>query len=164
MDTYMSPRMNTVLGEEPSPLLAALLDEKAIIDLTVAYCWALDSRRFEDLRAVFVQKATANLAGTESDGIEAIIQRCSAALTPLDVSQHMVSTHQIEIKRDIATCRCYLQAQHVKRGTEGGSNFILAGRYEDELIRTPVGWRITRRTLVTMWTAGNPAVIGRRPG
>ena len=157
----MSPRMNTAMGEEPSPLLAALLDEKAIIDLTIAYCWALDTRKFEDLRAVFVAKATADLAGVACDGVDAIIERCSRALTPLDVSQHMVSTHHVVVKGDNATCRCYFQAQHVRRAVEGPPNFILAGSYEDQLIRTPVGWRISRRTLTTMWTAGNPAIVGR---
>ena len=32
-------------------------DEKAIIDLTVAYAWALDTRQFADLRQVFAEDA-----------------------------------------------------------------------------------------------------------
>jgi len=36
----------------------------------------------------------------------------------------------------------------------GGDNFIIAGRYEDELLRTPDGWRISFRRLVVMWTQG----------
>jgi len=139
--------------------LRALLDEKAIVDLTVSYCWALDTRRFEDLRAVFLPDATANYAGQELDGVEAIMARCSEALTPLDDSQHIVADHQVRIDGDRATSRCYFHAQHIRRVADGGANFIVAGRYEDELERGVDGWRIRRRRLVTQWTEGNTKVV-----
>ncbi len=44
---------------------------------------------------------------------------------------------------------------------EGSPNFIIAGRYEDRLERTPAGWRIRHRDLITMWSEGNPAVVRR---
>jgi len=135
-----------------------LLDRQAIIDVTIAYTWALDSRRFEDLRDVFAPDATAALPA-DLHGADAIIERISKALTPLDVSQHLIGNHQVRLDGDTATCRCYLQAQHVRHGVEGGENFIVAGRYEDRFVRTPVGWRIAHRSLITMWTDGNLAVI-----
>ena len=61
---------------------------------------------------------------------------------------------------DRARSTCYLQAQHVGTGTEGGDHFIIAGRYDDELVRTPDGWRIRDRRLDIVWTSGNPAVLG----
>lgn len=143
--------------------LQQLLDEKAIVDLTIRYGWALDQRDFEDLRNVFAPDAFALLGGVECDGIDAIIARISRALTRLDVSQHLLGNQQVTIAADGATAtqRCYLQAQHTIRGTEGGDNFIIAGRYEDELARTADGWRITRRHLIVDWTDGNAAVVGR---
>jgi hypothetical protein len=36
---------------------------------------------------------------------------------------------------------------------------VVAGRYEDRLVRTADGWRIAHRELITMWTAGNLAVV-----
>ena len=73
-----------------------------------------------------------------------------------------MSNHQVAIDGDAATCRCYFQAQHVRHGTEGGDNFIIAGRYEDRLVRTAGGWRIEHRVLTVDWTEGNPSVV-RRP-
>ena len=35
---------------------------------------------------------------------------------------------------------------------------MVAGRYEDRLVRTDAGWRIAHRTLTVMWTDGNVAV------
>ena len=70
-----------------------------------------------------------------------------------------MTNHQVRVDGDTAGCRCYLVGQHVKKGTQGGDNFIMAGVYEDELARTADGWRITHRTLTIHWTDGNPAVV-----
>ena len=37
----------------------------------------------------------------------------------------------------------------------------IAGRYEDELVRSTDGWRISHRSLIEMWTAGDPHPTGR---
>lgn len=143
--------------------LQELLDRQAIVDLTHAYCWALDTHRWDDLDGVFTTDATAILGSPELQGRAAIKARVAQALSPLDDSQHMVNTHQISVDGDTATSRCYFHAQHVRSGARdaasAGANFIVAGRYEDRLVRTPDGWRIAHRELVTMWTAGNLAVI-----
>jgi 3-phenylpropionate/cinnamic acid dioxygenase small subunit len=131
---------------------------QAIIDLTIAYCWAIDSHEWDTLRSIFVPEATA-LLGDERDGIESIIARVSSALTPLDASQHIVSNHQVAINGDSATSRCYFQAQHVRRAAEGSPNYIVAGRYQDRLVRTAHGWRILRRDLLVDWTEGNARVV-----
>lgn len=133
-------------------------DVRAIIDLTIAYCWAIDSKDWEALRLIFVPEATA-LLGDERDGIESIIDRIRAALTPLDTSQHMISNHQVTVNGDEATSRCYLQAQHVRRSADGGHNYIVAGRYLDRFERTSEGWRIVRRDLLVDWTDGNVRVV-----
>ena len=136
-------------------------DEKAIIDLTIAYTWALDERRFDDLRTIFAADATAELAGVRCDGLEAIIARIRGALMKVDASQHVISNQQVRVDGDTATCRCYLVGQHIKRGLPGGEHFIMSGTYSDRLARTADGWRITERSLEILWTEGNPAVAGR---
>jgi ketosteroid isomerase-like protein len=135
-----------------------IADRLAIVDVTIAYCWALDTHDFDALDDVFTPDATATLAA-ELHGRDAIKQRITNALTKLDDSQHMVSNHDVRVDGDTATCRCYLQAQHVRHAAEGGPNYIVAGRYEDRLVRTAAGWRIAHRTLTVMWTEGNLEVI-----
>ena len=136
-------------------------DRLAVVDLTIAYCWALDTKDWAGLDSVFLPDATAELASPLLTGVEAIKARVATALTPLDDSQHMVSNHQVTIddSGDRATCRCYLQAQHVRSDVEGGHNLIIGGRYEDTMVRTADGWRIGHRRLVVMWREGNPAVL-----
>jgi ketosteroid isomerase-like protein len=151
------------VADAGSPSVQALLDRQAIVDVTHAYCWALDSRDWDALEGVFTPDAVAEI--TEPvHGIDAIKDRVAAALGPLDESQHLVATHQVQLDGDRATCRCYIQAQHVKRGTPGGDNYLFAGRYEDRFVRTPDGWRIEHRALIRMWTEGNVEVLLSRAG
>ncbi len=134
-------------------------DEKAIIDLTIAYTWALDTKQFDELRDIFAAEATAMLHHVECNGVEAIIDRIAGSITRLDATQHLVGNQQVCVDGDTATCRTQLQSQHVKRGTDGGDNFIIGGFYADHLRKTADGWRITHRLMEETWREGNRAVV-----
>ena len=143
--------------------VATMVDRMAIIELTHRYCWALDSRSWELLDDVFLPDATGDLrSATLIEGRDAIRDRIRRSIDPLDATQHTVSNHMIEIDGATATSRCYLHSQHVRRGAPGGELFVIAGRYEDQLVRTAAGWRIAFRRLVQVWQDGNLAVV--RPG
>ena len=133
-------------------------DVAAIVAVTHAYCWALDTHAWDDLGDVFAADATAELGG-EYAGVDAIVERVSSVLLRLRASQHMVSTHQVALDGDAATCRCYLHAQHVREIDGREAQFIVGGRYDDELVRSPAGWRITRRVLTVIWSAGDGRVL-----
>jgi hypothetical protein len=152
---------STANGPGQPDVVAMLADRQAVIDVTIAYTWALDTKDLDGLRSVFLPTATAVLRGVSCDGADAIIARISGALARLDASQHLIGNHQVTIAGDRATCRCQLQSQHVKRGTDGGDNLIIGGIYEDELIRTEDGWRIAHRVMRQTWIEGNPAVVAR---
>jgi 3-phenylpropionate/cinnamic acid dioxygenase small subunit len=139
--------------------LQTLLDERDIRNVAFRYCRALDTKDWALLDEVFLPDATGEL-GTPTTlvGIDAIRGRIRTALEHLDDSQHLVGNHEIEVAGDSATHRCYLQAQHVRAAATGGPNYIVAGRYEDRLVRTGDGWRIAHRTLTVMWTDGNVVV------
>ena len=96
---------------------------------------------------------------SEHDGVESIIGRIEKALRLLDASQHLIGNHQVVVDGDTATCRCYLQAQHVRAAAEGGANWIVAGIYADDFVRTAEGWRIRHRALTVLWTDGNSRVV-----
>jgi ketosteroid isomerase-like protein len=139
--------------------LSALASTAAIVRLTHDYCWALDTRDWERLRLIFLPDVVAHLGAGGQRGVDEVIARTSSALSRLDVSQHTVSTHDVNITGDSATGRCYLHAQHVLRGTPGGDNFVIGGRYDDRYVRTSAGWRIAERRLTMIWFEGNPAVV-----
>src|SRR5581483_2694029 len=83
--------------------------------------------------------------GGVNTGAATIAAFCRSALAGLDASQHLITNEVVELDGDRGRARCYFQAQHVYRGAEGGDHYLVGGTYEDELVRTPEGWRIRRR-------------------
>ena len=139
--------------------LQELVDERDIVALALRYCRALDTKDWPLLADVFLPEATADLASpVHLEGIDAIIDRIRTALQHLDESQHLVGNHEVTVDGNAGTHRCYLHAQHIRAATDGGPHYIVAGRYEDRVVRTDAGWRIAHRTLTVMWTEGNVAV------
>jgi hypothetical protein len=136
-------------------------DHREIIDLTVAYCYVLDERRFDDLASIFSADAVADYGSVVCHGIDEIVEKVSGSIASMDATQHVVTNHRVTVDGDTARSFCYLQSQHVVRGTPGGELYMIAGRYEDELVRTAAGWRIEYRRLVRVWSDGNPEVAGR---
>ena len=134
-------------------------DRDDIIDLTIAYTWALDNKNIEGLRDVFLPDATADLRGRWCEGVDAIMARIGGSVLRFDSTQHLIGNHRIVVTGDTATSSCHLQSQHTRYGLEGGENCIVGGSYHDDLVRTANGWRIKHRRLEQRWMDGNPNVL-----
>ena len=142
--------------------LTELLDRQEITEVCYRYAISLDSADWAALSTCFTPDAVAHYrSGGPSRGYPAIESRVRSALAPLAASQHLVSNVVVSIAGDTAESVCYLQAQHVRPGTDGGDRYIVAGKYLDRFVRTADGWRIAERRLQIAWTKGNPAVLAR---
>lgn len=138
-----------------------MTDREQIVDLAVRYCTAMDTRDWSLLDRCFVSDAVVHYAGFEElQGLPALVGFLDGVLGPLDATQHIATNFVVEVEGDTARLTSYLQAQHVRKGTPGGDNFVFAGTYRDLLVKTAAGWLITRRELEATWTEGNPAVLG----
>lgn len=133
-------------------------DLREIVDLTHAYCYAIDDKRYEELRSVFTPDARTDYGTVQCDGIDEIIAKVEGSTSHMDATMHTVSNHRVAIDGDTATAACYLHAQHLKRGLESGELYTIGGRYEDDLVRTAAGWRIAFRRLNRVWVQGNRGV------
>lgn len=141
----------------------ALRDRAEIVELLGRYANALDDRDWKRLALCFTQDAVGDYGGIgHYEGFAAIEALCRATLEPLDASQHLVGSIEIELSGDTARARCAFQAQHTRHGCEGGDHYTLGGSYRDDLVRTPEGWRIRRRNLRVSWRDGNPRVVTSR--
>jgi hypothetical protein len=136
-------------------------DHIAIVDVVVLYCEALDRRRFDDLHKVFTPDARVDYGTVVCEGVDAVIDKVMTSIAHLDATMHTVSNHRVTVDGDSAVHSCYLHGQHVMVGTPGGELYVIAGRYDDRLVRTPDGWRIAERTLTRVWTDGNREVVRR---
>lgn len=142
-------------------VLQQLVDQKSIADLLVSYTAALDTRDWQRLERCFTRDPVFVHPGGRLEGFAAILARTSAALEPLDATQHLLGNVVVEVDGDAGRATSYFQAQHVRAGTPGGDTYLIAGSYADTLARTPAGWRIAERTQTCLWRDGNRAVIVR---
>ena len=137
------------------------LDRQEVGEVLCRYAHALDAEDWASMREdVFVADAVVNFPELEPlVGIDAIVGLISGMVVGLDATQHLVGTTVVAVDGDSATARGYVRAQHFAAGAPGGDEFTVVGTYEDELRRTPGGWRIARRTMVPSWADGNPGVL-----
>jgi ketosteroid isomerase-like protein len=142
--------------------LQQVLDRLEIGDLLARYCTALDRRDWDRLADVFTADAVCDYGalGTPT-GVAEITGLVRGTLDTLDATQHLIGNVVVAVDGDTATAHCYLIAQHLREGTPGGETYLLGGTYEDVLLRTADGWRITHRTLDRLWATGNRDVVMR---
>ncbi len=139
--------------------LEQLSDRREIEDLLIRYAMSLDARDWATLDTVFLPDAVATLGNYECLNREEIVATCRRALSGLTCSQHIVTNFTATVDGDTATSRCYLHAQHNHLQAFGDPNFIVAGTYADELVRTAEGWRIAKRHLKVIWVDGNAGLM-----
>jgi hypothetical protein len=130
--------------------LAEISDRLEIQQLLVDYSTAIDQRRFDDLDKVFTEDAYIDY--TALGGIEGrfpeVKKWLSEVLPNFPVYAHMLGNFSVRIDGDAASSRviCFnpmvLGGDPDKRVDE----VLFCGLwYDDEFVRTPQGWRMTRR-------------------
>lgn len=154
----MNRRRFSMKGKLVDPS-TALADKLEITELVVRYSTALDTRDWKLLETCFIADPVFDADGFPPiNDFQTIRDSAAGALAGLDSSQHYVTNIAVALAGDKASVVSYLQAQHVRAGAEGGPNFLVAGIYTDDVVRTPDGWRFSHRRLKVTWTEGNPNV------
>lgn len=141
--------------------IQALSDRLEIVDVLTRYCTALDSRRWDLLADVFAPDGIAEFGdlGGRHEGPAAVAEFVRSVLGGLDASQHLLGNQVVRLDGDRAEATCYFQAQHLLVSANGGNTYLVGGTYDDELVRTPAGWRISLRRLTPTWYDGNAGVF-----
>jgi SnoaL-like domain len=126
--------------------LQEISDRMEIQQLLVDYSTAIDQRRFDDLDAVFTPEAYIDYRAMGGiDGQYPEVKAWLAEVLPnFPAYSHMVGNFDIRISGDTATSRTILFNPMVLDAEK--KQIMFCGLwYDDELIRTPDGWRLTRR-------------------
>lgn len=141
-------------------------DRAAIRDLLTIYVFGLDRREFDRVASVFTDDAAVqimfndylpegrNFTGLTTGGV-AVADGARQMFANLDATQHLLGAQSTTIAGSTARASTQIVAHHHR-----GSNYYhTGGTYEDDFVRTPDGWRISRRTLHIYWTTGTPDVV-----
>lgn len=125
--------------------LAEISDRLEIQQLLVDYATAIDQRRFDDLDRIFTANAYIDYRAMGGiDGAYPAVKAWLAEVLPnFPAYYHLVGNFDIRLSGDIATGRtmCF----NPMKLNDDGQILFCALWYDDEFLRTPHGWRMTRR-------------------
>lgn len=152
----------------PVAVLLALPDRAEIGDLLARYCFAIDLRDWASLRQVFAPDAVITYSGPRvSTGIDQIVAFFRVTASAVAATQHLLHTSRTwATGPDTAEGLSHVTAHHVAHDAvlpaPEAATYTVTGTYNDLFVRTPQGWRISRRTLTLLTRAGDPAIMRGR--
>lgn len=127
-----------------------LEDERAITAVLLRYATAIDRRDWALFHSCFAADLEADYPGFghwhDAEAITAFMAQAHAALGP---TLHRLSNIVIEGEGDEAIAQSYVDAL-LMPGEADGQVHQAAGRYEDRLVRTAAGWKISRRRFIAV--------------
>ncbi|MEE3065551.1 MAG: nuclear transport factor 2 family protein [Actinomycetota bacterium] len=140
-------------------------DVIAITQLVNLYGLAVDSQRWELFDRIFADDVDVDYGPTSRwTGRERFKSEFATFHDPFDSTQHTMSSHVIQVDQDRAHSFCNGAWRLVRKAVDGNPLWDGSGWYDDALVRTPVGWRITHRVCRITWWTGNPFVNETIPG
>ncbi len=133
-----------------------LLQRSQIIDLLSVYATGLDARDWPLWRSVFVDEVVFDLSSwndqlpklLNTDRVVATQARLFAEFT---MTQHLIANHRVVIDGDQARALAHMRAEHWL----DESRYTMFGYYDDKLVRTPEGWKISQMQLKVTHTEGD---------
>jgi hypothetical protein len=139
-------RRDTLVLNRRMLSLSEISDRLEIQQLLVDYSTAIDQRRFDDLDKLFTPDAYIDyrtLGGIDGRYPE-VKKWLSEVLPTFPVYAHMLGNFSVRITGDTASSRVICFNPMVLPG--GSDQVLFCGLwYDDEFLRTPEGWRMTRR-------------------
>jgi hypothetical protein len=135
-------------------------DRVEIINVMNLYGFALDAQQWDLFDLIFTQdvEAVFGPAGAGWKGLDIFKQSFADFHATLDSHQHTMMGHLVHVDGDRANAFSYGNWLLVRNDAKGGPNWLGTGWYDDELVRTAAGWRISRRVCRLMSWTGNPYV------
>jgi hypothetical protein len=140
-------------------------DITEVINVINLYPVAVDTRRWELFDRVFTQDVKTDFGGgARWDDLATLKRDFAVVHGPFEATQHFTTNHQVVVKGDIAHCISYVHGRFIRQVPSGGNMFESCGWYDDALVRTGAGWRISMRACRMVWAGGNPVVLQTMPG
>jgi len=151
----------------------ALEDREQIAKVIWTYSFLLDTGRWDDVPDAIYSEDGMDVHAEDTDppmvtqGRAAMKDFFRFTMPHFDGTQHFTGPSIIELDGDTATARTYLIAAHwMKIGAGTGpvrpADCIMSLCYDDELVRTPEGWRISKRRLHA-FGPGSSLAVGYMP-
>jgi len=139
-----------------------LVDHNEITELVYRLGMCLDEGRFDRMRSLLVEEATARTPGGTANGREAVIAQARRNHRPDQLIQHIITNVLVELNGDQAKVRANLvvhfaSAADARVATPAPPiRFSLGEVYHFDAQRTAHGWRLSRVETSPIWMSGTP--------
>lgn len=121
-----------------------MTDRDDISDLLVRYATGIDRRDWSLFRTVFTEDCQLDYGEIGAwNGVDAVSDFMQKVHAMAGHTLHRLTNQAIDVDGDNAVGRTYVDALIMAADNKSGVNGI--GFYDDEMVRTPQGWRIARR-------------------
>jgi uncharacterized protein (TIGR02246 family) len=135
--------------------LRSLQDRAEITDLVYSFARALDEKDYQGFADLYAEDGHFRTPRIDPVGKAHLPGHIQGKLEHYRATQHIMSNVQITITGDTATSRSYVQAMHVTDPDTAEGHWLVGGRYDNEYVRTPDGWRFASVTLKPIWHLNN---------
>jgi 3-phenylpropionate/cinnamic acid dioxygenase small subunit len=124
-----------------------LQDRHDIGQVIIRYATSVDQRDLDRYATCFVEDVEVGgfTGGTFNDR-DTYVTWVGKALERYAGTHHQITNQEIEVDGDRGHMRSYVQATH-EMADDPDTLLILWAIYDDEMVRTAEGWRISRHTL-----------------
>lgn len=148
-----------------------LEDRNAIIDIVIKYATTVDAGDWTGLASIFTDPVHVDFseAGMPAADFprDQFVSFAEQGLAGWTARQHLSPNHQVEFGDDdpnTALCRSYMYAQHYLKDAPGGEFYLMRGSYDNYMVRSTDGWKITRVVQHISWLEGNRDALQSTPG
>lgn len=148
--------------------MSEIADRAELIELFGRYADIADRKDFDELPGlVFTDPLTLDFSSVAdippmttplSDYVEVL----RASFAPFTATHHVITGHVVDLDGDRATVHAHVRAEHWvpdEVAGDGPNRWLVAGFYDNEAVRTPLGWRLTRVRLTATYQE-NPQLSG----
>jgi hypothetical protein len=134
-------------------------DKEQIAEVLIRYATGIDSKDWPLLRSCWTDEIDVDYGDlghfATADALTDLMRQIHDGMGQ---TYHRISNLMIKVDGDRATARSYVHALLMAVPGDASSWVDALGHYDDELVRTPDGWRIDRRTTnIARVMSGAPA-------
>lgn len=143
-----------------------LEDKEAVRTLRYRYHQYINDDRFDEIADLFTDDAVVEIGYVlRSAGREEIHAAFVAMPSGVKFLKQFIHNHIVDVDGDAATGISYFEAKYAAKD---GTSLVVAGKYDEDYVRTPDGWRISRMVvelyfttpLELGWAIENPHFLG----
>jgi len=136
-----------------------LSDRAEIGEVIFRYGWAIDTKDWDLLDTCFTADAQVDYSsnpGGKKGAYRDVRGWLEKVMSAFPVTQHLMANTDITLDGDRARVRTMVTNPQGAATREGPLHFFyVGGRYDDEFVRTPDGWKIANRVETTLWFEGS---------